>query len=72
MHVRHDKKDYLDKLIDTPILLNQKLSNAIFMDIYSSYNQALTGGKKAVFGHSLSSTTVPLYLSPLTADKYEI
>lgn len=69
MHIRHDKKDYLEKMIDTPILLNQKLSNPITLDVYSNYTQALIGGKKANFGHSLTSTTVPLYIAPLPNDK---
>lgn len=69
MHIRHDKKDYLEKMSDIPILINQKLSNPIVLDVYASYSQALIGGKKANFGHSLTSTTVPLYIAPLANDK---
>lgn len=70
MHIRHDKKDYLDKLADTPLLLNQKLPNPITLDVYNSHSQAVIGGKKAMFGHTICSSTVPLYIAPLSSDKY--
>ncbi|KRT78345.1 Peptidase, partial [Oryctes borbonicus] len=70
LHIRHDKKDYLDKLADAPLLLNQKLTNPITLDVYSSHSQAVIGGKKAIFGHTLCSSTVPLYIAPLPSDKY--
>lgn len=69
LHVRHDKKEYLDKLVEIPMLLSQKLVNTITLDVYASHPQAVVGGKKASFGHTLSSTTVPLYLAPLTPEK---
>lgn len=72
MHIRHDKKDYLDKLADTPLLLNQKLPTPITLDVYNSHSQAVIGGKKAALGHALCSSTVPLYIAPLPADKYDL
>lgn len=71
MQIRDDKKDYLDKLLDIPMLLNQKLSTAITLDVYNSHSQAVIGGKKAAVGHALHSVTVPLYIAPLSADKYK-
>lgn len=70
MQIRDDKKDNLDKLVDIPMLLNQKLSNPITLDVYNSYSQALVGGKKAGVGHSLNSVTLPFYIAPITPDKY--
>lgn len=72
IQIRDDKKDYLDKLLDIPMLLNQKLSNPITLDVYSSHSQAIIAGKKAAIGHALHSVTVPLYIAPLPADKYVI
>lgn len=69
MQIRDDKKDNLDKLLDIPMLLNQKLSTAITLDVYNSYSQAVVGGKKAGVGHGLHSVTIPLYIAPLAADK---
>ncbi|KAK5646152.1 hypothetical protein RI129_004616 [Pyrocoelia pectoralis] len=70
LQVRHERKDYLDKLTDTCILLNQKLPSTITLDVYSSHSQAIIGDKKAAFGHTLNSCTVPLYISALTPDKF--
>ncbi|KAF5299966.1 hypothetical protein FQA39_LY11339 [Lamprigera yunnana] len=70
LQVRHEKKDYLEKLVDTSILLNQKLSSNITLDIYSSHSQAIIGDKKASFGHALTSSTVPLYIATLSNDKF--
>lgn len=70
LQIRHDKKEYLDKLVDTSILLNQKLPTAITLDVYGSHSQAIVGDKKAAFGHALSSCTVPLYIAPLASDKF--
>lgn len=69
LQIRHDKKEYLDKLTDTSMLLNQKLPTAISLDVYSSHSQAIIGDKKAAFGHALSSCTLPLYIAPLSSDK---
>lgn len=69
MHIRHDKKDYLEKLADTPLLLNQKLPTPIVLEVYNSHTQAVIGGKKAMFGHTLCSATVPLYIAPLPSEK---
>jgi tripeptidyl-peptidase-2 len=70
LHVRHEKKEYLDKLSDVPLLLQQKLSNAINLDVYNSYLQAIVAGKKANVSHGLHSTVMPFYIAPLPADKF--
>ncbi|XP_044257538.1 tripeptidyl-peptidase 2 isoform X2 [Tribolium madens] len=70
LHVRHEKKEYLDKLTEIPLLLQQKLSNAITLDVYSSYSQAAIAGKKSNVSHGLHSTVIPFYIAPLPADKF--
>lgn len=70
LQIRLDKKDYLEKLQEIPILVQQKLSSNITMDVYHTYTQALIGGKKAgIFSNSNRNLLIPLYISPLTADK---
>ncbi|XP_050313767.1 tripeptidyl-peptidase 2 isoform X2 [Anthonomus grandis grandis] len=73
LQVRHDKKAYLEKIQEAPLLLQQKLSTNIIMDIYLSYSQALIGGKKAgVIQDSNPYYVQPLYIAPLNADKFSI
>lgn len=72
LHVRHEKKEHLDKLNSVPLLLQQKLTSPITLDVYNSYSQASIGGKKANVSHGLHSITVPLYISPMSSDKYAI
>lgn len=69
MHIRDDKKDYLDKMVDTPMQIIQKLTTPITLDVYSSHSQALIGGKKTGVIHSLNLISTPLYLAPISVDK---
>lgn len=70
LQVRHDRKDYLEKINEAPILLYQKLANNIPMDMYLSYSQALVGGKKAGITHNSNPyVVIPLYIAPLSSDK---
>ncbi|XP_060515966.1 tripeptidyl-peptidase 2 [Cylas formicarius] len=72
LQVRHDKKEYLEKINEAPLLLQQKLASSITMDVYLSYSQALIGGKKAGVTHNSNPyTNVPLYIAPL-ADKFQV
>ncbi|XP_033232099.1 tripeptidyl-peptidase 2 isoform X2 [Belonocnema kinseyi] len=66
MHVRHEKRDLLDRLTDMPMLLTQKLSTQINLDIYASQSQALVGGKKMVAASIPPGHTLPLYIAPLS------
>lgn len=67
--MRHDRKDYLDKFTEVPLLLRQKLSSNITLDVYNSYSQAVISGKKATVVNGTQSTVVPFYIAPLPADK---
>ncbi|XP_017768276.1 PREDICTED: tripeptidyl-peptidase 2 [Nicrophorus vespilloides] len=69
LQVRHEKKEYLERLTDAPLLLNQKMTSNITMDVYKTYSQAITNGKKASIGQS-NRGPIPLYIAPLPTDKY--
>lgn len=72
MHVRHERKDLLEKLTDKPILISQKLSSALSLEVYGSEKAALTGGRQLT-GQVLHKHQIqPLYVAPITNDKYEI
>merc|ERR1711881_511346 len=63
-HVRHEKKDILDKMMDIPMNLSSKLSSPVTLDVYTSYANASTSGKKInSSGFTLAAgKTVPLYI----------
>lgn len=66
MHVRHEKKDLLDRLTDMPLLLSQKLSNPISLDVYANQSQAITGGKKMLAASIPPGHIIPLYIAPMS------
>uniref|UniRef100_T1IXT2 Tripeptidyl-peptidase 2 n=1 Tax=Strigamia maritima TaxID=126957 RepID=T1IXT2_STRMM len=69
MHVRHDKRDLLEKLADVVVLVQQRLTSQLSLDAYPSYSNALILGKKFV-SHSMSPGSVcPIYFTPLPVDK---
>lgn len=65
MQVRHEKKELLDRLTEMPILLSQKLSSQISLDVYASQSQAIIGGKKMVAASIPPGHILPLYIAPL-------
>ncbi|XP_046818750.1 tripeptidyl-peptidase 2 isoform X1 [Vespa crabro] len=65
MHVRHEKKELLDRLTDMPLLLSQKLNNPIILDIYASQSQAMIGGKKMVAASVPPGHILPLFVAPM-------
>ncbi|XP_020282375.1 tripeptidyl-peptidase 2 isoform X2 [Pseudomyrmex gracilis] len=66
MHVRHEKRDLLEKLTDMPIFLSQKLSTPINLDIYANHLQAMIGGKKMVSASIPPGHLFPVYIAPLS------
>lgn len=73
MQIRHEKKDYLEKLNESPILLQQKLNNNITLDVYNSPSQALIAGKKVgIIQNPNPYTIIPLYIAPMSSDKFPI
>lgn len=66
MHIRHEKKDLLDRLTDMPILLSQKLSTPINLDIYATQSHAIIGGKKIIAASIPPGLIFPLYIAPMS------
>ncbi|KAF4524231.1 hypothetical protein B566_EDAN012199 [Ephemera danica] len=69
MHVRHEKRELLDRLTDLTLLLSQKLSSPLTLDVYTSHSQALVAGKKAQPCSLPPGTTQPIYITPLANEK---
>lgn len=69
LQVRHEKKDCLEKVSEASLLVNFKLANALTLDVYKSFNQAIIAGKKISTAQLLSGTHRPLYVAPLNNDR---
>ena len=73
-HVRHEKKDILDKMMDIPMSLSVKLSSPVNLEVYSAFANASTAAGKKVNsgGFTLAAgKTVPLYIvAPSSNDKH--
>lgn len=48
-----------------PILLSQKLSTQINLDVYANQSQAIIGGKKMAAGSIPPGNMLPLFVAPL-------
>ncbi|PNF43825.1 Tripeptidyl-peptidase 2 [Cryptotermes secundus] len=68
LHVRHERKDLLDKMLDQPLLLSHKLPAALSLDVYGSQTQATTCGKKLERATILQGQIMPIYITPLADD----
>ena len=53
-----------------PILIGQKLSSPISMDVYGTHNQAVIQGKKMSSASVHQGSILPVYVAPLGAEKY--
>lgn len=71
LQVRHEKKELLEKVNDTALLIQHKLSSNLALDIYDHYNQAVIGGKKTNTVHYLNGTVKPkcYYVAALPNEK---
>jgi len=70
MHVRHERRELLEKIIDLPIQVVQKLQNPISLDVYSSHHQATFFGKKcSTFVMAPNSNLFTLNIGSLSNDK---
>ncbi|KAH0553976.1 tripeptidyl-peptidase 2 isoform X2 [Cotesia glomerata] len=65
MHVRHEKKDLLERLTEMAILLSQKLSSPVSLDVYANHSQAIVGGKKMVAATVPPGHILPVYIAPM-------
>ncbi|XP_071441524.1 tripeptidyl-peptidase 2 [Hetaerina americana] len=71
LHVRHERRDALERLTDLPLLLSQRLPSPISLDVYASYSQAMlsagspsTGSSSASGPHSGGKKMPVTQLSP--------
>merc|ERR1712226_1842000 len=70
-HVRHEKREYVERFQDTSLSVSSKLSSALTMDIYSSAGQAQVGGKKCGTVSVSPGRSNPIYVAPLAnTDKH--
>ncbi len=53
-HVRHEKRDLVDKFSETPLLVTTKLSSPLTPDIYSSHSQAQGDFNEHLFNLTLT------------------
>ncbi|XP_070539380.1 tripeptidyl-peptidase 2-like isoform X2 [Ptychodera flava] len=69
MQIRHEKKEMLEKLKDLILLIEQKLSSSISLDVYSSYNGAMTGKQKYGNQKLCPGEVSPMFVPPVAEDK---
>jgi tripeptidyl-peptidase-2 len=68
--VRHEKRELVDKFMDTPLLVSSRLSSPISLDVYSSQSQAQVSGKKGSSMTVYPGRSTPVYIAPLATDKH--
>lgn len=70
MHVRHERRELLEKIVDLPIQLVQKLQNSLSLDVYNNHHQATIFGKKSSnFIITPNSDLITLNIGSLSNDK---
>ncbi|XP_014239284.1 tripeptidyl-peptidase 2 isoform X2 [Cimex lectularius] len=70
LQIRHEKRDLLEKLFETPMMLWQKLQNPISLDVYATQHAAVLQTKKLNSGLVPSGTyRLPIYISPIQNEK---
>ncbi|CAG0918332.1 unnamed protein product [Notodromas monacha] len=70
LKVRHDKKELLEKVAaDLIMTVSMKLSSAINLDVYPTWNDAITSGKKFRATTCSKNTSVSAYISPFLPEK---
>jgi tripeptidyl-peptidase II len=69
VQVRHERREQLERIKDIPMLIHHKLATPLSLDVFSSHQNALTGGKKfAAMGLS-KDAVAPVYVCALPEDK---
>lgn len=69
LQVRHEKQDYLEKVSEATMLVYFKLSSALSLDVYKSFNQAIIAGKKITASQILNGAHRPLYITSINNEK---
>lgn len=69
LQVRHERRDLLERVNDTTMLVTFKLPSAIALEAHVSYRNAIHGAKKSPTILLRRNAVRPIYLAPLTSDK---
>lgn len=69
LQVRHEKKDLLEKISEAVMLATFKLSSAMSLDIYKSFNNAVSQNKKITALPMASGISRAIYVAPLQLEK---
>lgn len=69
LQVRHEKKEFLEKVNEINLLVSFKLSNSLSPEIFRSFNAATSGGKKMAAFQLTAANPKPIYVAPLTQEK---
>lgn len=70
LQVRHEKKELLEKVSEAVMHASFKLANPLNLDIYKSFNTAIVANNKKITSLPMvASTTKPVYIAPITAEK---
>lgn len=70
LQIRHEKKELLEKANDTVVQASFKLPNALNLDIYKSFNNAIVANNKKITSLPMvASIMKPIYIGPITAEK---
>ncbi|CAH2208358.1 jg539, partial [Pararge aegeria aegeria] len=67
--VRHESRALLERLSELPVVIQQRLAQPITLDAYCSQPQALTGGKKFTSASMAHGELLPIYFTPVPAEK---
>lgn len=69
LQVRHEKKDMLERLKEMVILIDQKLSSSLSVDVYSTHAAAIAGKNKISSMSLAPGSSVPIFIPPIPDDK---
>ena len=69
LQVRHEKKDLLEKISEAVMLVTFKLSSALSLDIYKSFNNAIAQNKKITALPMAGGISKAIYVAPLQLEK---
>ncbi|XP_071839220.1 tripeptidyl-peptidase 2-like isoform X2 [Apostichopus japonicus] len=69
LQVRHEKKDMLERLKEMVILIDQKLSSSLSVDVFSTHAAAIAGKNKISSMTLAAGSSVPIFIPPIPDDK---
>ncbi|GFO43768.1 tripeptidyl-peptidase 2-like [Plakobranchus ocellatus] len=70
LQVRHERRELLEKVKDVVLLAKMKLASPVSVDLYGTWQAALTGGKKLNSFVAHQGRCYPLFVPPVPEDKF--